>query len=773
LGIGANTAIFSLVHGVLVRPLPYPDSGQLVMIYRTHPEKDRRTWASLADLEDWQRESRSLTHLAGWLSQSANLTGIGEPDRVRAAFVSANFFDMIGVQPEQGRGFRAGEDVPHAAKLVVLSYGTWSQKFGGTAALGSAIHLNGEPYTLVGVMPRGFEFPWDKIDVWMTSPHYPNYDRKRGGSFVGAFGRLKPSVTAAEAQAELTPIARRAATAYPESNSEWPATQVIGLHESVVQDLKPLILILWGAVGFVMLIACANLANLALSRVLTRQNELSVRRALGATAGQLVRHLLTESLLLSLGGWIAGSGLALLATRGLALGAERFLPAGMAVQVTWQVLTFAFALSIMSGVAFGVLPAWHIARNRSNPLVENGRSGEGRRRGWMRRGLMIAAVAVSVILVTGAGLLIASFRGISGIDPGFKPDHLLTLEYRMPKNRYPQPEQQAGFHRRVMEEVGRLPGVQSATVAMAMPFSGNGSFDAFEVDGQPAPAKGSEPRAQVNRADPRYFETMSLPLLEGRVFSENDQLGGQAVAVVSQSLARRFWPGESAIGRAVRLRVDGGEPRTHAIVGVVGDSKHNALEEQSKEKIYVAFRQHPHIFGALAVRTRGEPMSFAPAVRRAVWAVDKDQPMWKIQSMESMINRSISYRQVFAWVLSGFSVFALMLAALGIYSVLAYSTGQRTREIGVRMALGERSGSILRSVLWQGLRIAAIGVAVGLAGALTLSRTLEAFLFQIRATEPSTYIISALTLGLIAAIACAIPAWRASRIDPLRALRQD
>lgn len=772
LGIGANTTVFSLINAVLVQPLRFPDSQQVVVVYRANPAKGRRTFATNADIEDWRRGSKSFTQLAGWVPQSANLTGAGEPDRVRAGFVSANFFDMLGVNPEQGRAFRSGEDVPGAEKVVVLSNGTWRQKFGGAAALGSKIQLNGEPFTLIGILPRTFEFPWDKIDVWVPSPHYPDYDRKRGGSFVGAFGRLKAGVTPEMAQADLTPIALRAAEQYPDTNRDWPAASVVRLHETVIDGLKTRLLILWGAVGFVMLIACANLANLALSRVLSRHSELNVRRALGATTGQLVRQLLTESFLLAVAGWIAGITLAFLAIRGLALAAADYLPTGMTVAMTWPVVAFALVLSLVSGAILGMLPAWQIANRRSNPLVETARAGESRQRGWIRRGLMIAAVAVSVILVTGAGLLVGSFRSVSGIDPGFKPDHLLTLEYRMPKNRYPEPAQQAEFHRQVAEQVAAIPGVKSATVAMAMPFGGNGAFGPFKVEGQPEPARGSEPRAQINRADPRYFETMMIPLYEGRVFAESDRLGSQAVAVVSQSLARRFWPGSSALGHALRIRIDKDE-RSYSIVGVVGDSKHNELEETSKEKIYVPFRQTPHIFGAMAVRTHGDPLSQVRAVQQAVWKVDNEQPMWKIFTMEYLINRSVSNREVLAWMLSGFSVFALMLAALGIYSVLAYATSQRTREIGVRMALGAESGSILRSVLWQGLRIAGIGVALGLLGALALSRTLESQLFEIQATEPGTYAMSALTLGLIAALACAVPAWRASRVDPLRALRQE
>jgi putative ABC transport system permease protein len=601
---------------------------------------------------------------------------------------------------------------------------------------------------------------------------WPEYKQSRTNINAGAIGRLRPGATLAAAAQELTGRVRALAQQYPETNRERTGAQVMELHELLVQDLRSQLLMLAGAVLLALLVTCANIATLTVSRVLARRRELGIRAALGAGRARLMGHLFSEQLLLSFGGGVLGLLLAYWFTH-LAL-LSNFLPPVMTPRVEWPVAVFGLALAMLAAVLTGPLPAISLLRGTALDVSAGGRSNsEHRSANRTRRLLVTASIAISVILLSGAGLLVRSFNAVAGIDLGFDPGNLLTLEYRMPLIKYPKPDQQIEFHRRVAEEVSSLPGVRAASVMLALPFSGNGNFAPYEVvGGAPVPA-GSEPRAETNRVDPRYFETMGVPVLRGRVFTPADRRGSQRVAIISKSMAEHCWPGEDPLNRQLVLlrREAGAAPFT--VVGVVGDSKHANLEEESKDKAYVPFAQVPHIFGTLAVRTSGAAMGYAGAVRRAVWRVDKDQPVWKVRTMESLIDMSVTNRRLLARLMSGFSTFALLLAALGLYGVMSYSVARRAKELGIRAAMGASRRILVATVVGEGMRDMAIGLALGLAGAIPAARVLRDQMFQTQVTDAEPYVFAVLALVIAALFATAIPARRVAAINVADILRQD
>lgn len=771
LGIGANTAIYSVVHAALFRPLPYPDPDRVAFIF-TRLANGGRTWANHEDIQDWARDSKTFSSIAAWIPQTVNLTGSGEPDRLRGGFVSENFFTTLGVPPAAGRAFLPAEAVPQGPRVAIATWGLWQVKFGGKPDfLNSKILLNGEPYTVIGILPQNFKFPLDQIDVWMPHSTYPSYQPSRQGINAAAIGRLLPGVPLATAEQELTATIQAMAQQFPDTNRERTGAQVIEFREVLAEGMRPQLLLLGGAVLLAFLVACANIATLTVSRVLSRGRELEIRATLGAGRARLVGHLFSEQFLLSFCGGALGLLLAYWFTRwiaGLAL-----LPQTMAPRVEWPVAFAAMALAMLAAVLTGPLPAISLLRGKTLSLSAGVRSSsETRSTNRTRRLLVTASVAISVILLAGAGFLVRGFQTLTGIDPGFDPQNLFTLEYRMPQNKYPKPEQQAEFHRRVAEEASSLGGVVSASVMMALPFSGNGSFGPYEVVGQVPAPKGSEPRAQVNRVDPRYFKTLRIPLLQGRGFEAMDRLGSRRVAIVSRSMAERCWPGEDALNRQL-IFLDAADPEPFTVVGVVGDSKHNNLEEESRDKAYVPFAQTPHIFGTLAVRTAGDPASYANAIRQAVWNVDPDQPVWKLRTMESLIDGSVANRRVITQLLSGFSAFALLLAAIGLYGVISYAVARRTKELGIRAAMGATRGVLVGSVLAEGMKNIAFGLVLGLAGAIPALGLLRQHVFQIRATDFEPYAAAILALVAAALLATAIPARRVASINVSDILRQD
>jgi predicted permease len=776
LGIGANTAIFSVVNAVLLRPLPFAEPEQLVVAL-TKTTKVPRDWVTYPDLRDWREQSQLFSEFAGFAGQSVNLTGTEQPDRLIGCFVSDNFFKTLKVDVALGRGFMPGEDQPEAQRVAIVSHTVWRYRFGTDPNLiGRSLILNGQPYTVIGVLPESFHFQWGDADVWMPIRGYPNFSDDRRKSAAAVIGRLKHGVTIKQAQTEMDTIAGRLAEQYPETNADRQVS-VQGFQDFIVADLKPSLLVLLGAVGFVLLIACANVANLLLARALTRQKEMALRAALGASRIRLVRQLLTETVMLSLLGGGLGLLLGVWGTSLLAANSPSDLPAGVTAKLDPTVLFVTLAISMITGVLFGLAPALKFSKpDVYETLKEGGKtSGSGSVRSGARGVLVVSQVALALVLLIGSGLMIRSFLNLVRVAPGFNVENLLTLEYRVPRNRYPEGQQQWNFHKQVVERVSALPGVASAAVVLALPYSGNGGSMSFVPLDRAEPPKGDEPRAQRNSADAFYFDTMQIPLLSGRVFTEQDQAGTPPVVVINQTMSRRYWPEDDPIGKRIRISGTGitDSDITATIVGVVGDVKHGSLDEPSTSQIYLAFAQSPFIFATLVVRTQPEPMSMAGAVRNAVWSVDKDQPVWKVRTVEFLINRDLGPRRFMMALLVGFAALALLLATIGIYSVISYSVTQRTHEIGVRMAFGARAGDVLRLVIGQGMTLILIGIGAGLVAAFGLTRLMTGLLFGVTVTDPLTFAAISVVLTIVALGACFVPARRATKVDPMIALRYE
>lgn len=768
LGIGANTAIFSVVHAILLRPLPFRDSGQLVMLF-TRDARNQRNYVSYPDYVDWQKQSRAFEEICALVPQSVNLTKQGEPKRVIGSFVSANFFAMLGIEPAVGRDFRAGEDGAGAARVVIVSFGLWQDMFGGDPELvGKALVLNDAPYTVIGILPRGFRFPWGEAQVWMGYRNYPNFTEQRDRAAFAAIGRLRPGVSLAAAQSEMDTIAGRLAQQYRDTNGSRGVT-LTRFHDVVVEDVRPQLLLVWAMVLVVLLIACANVAGLVLARASQRTHEMNVRAAIGAARERLLRQLLTESVLLWLLGGALGTIFAYWGARALASRIPSELAASVSMDTT--ALAFALGISAASGLFFGLGPALSLTRlDLATRLREWGRSYTPGKREWLRQGLVAAQIALALMLLSGAGLLLRSLNRVLGVSLGFEDRNVLTLEYRLPRSKYPKDFQQWAFHKAVVENVRKIPGVATAAVLLALPFSGNGNVPPIALLDRPAPPAGQEPQALTQLASPEAFQTMGIPLIRGRVFTEEDVAGRPVVAVINRTMAQRFWPDGDPAGRTVRLiQYD----LTATIVGVVGDVKQFSLEDPEQLQIYLPYAQRPFIFASLVVKAEGEPLALAKNVQQAVWAVDPDQPVWKIRTLASLIDASLGPRRLVASLLGGFAVLVLLLAGLGIYGTLAFVVQQRTQEIGIRVALGGQRGDVLRLILAQAGKLAAAGLATGILFSVGLAPVMRSLLFETSPRDPLIFAGASVLLGAAALTGCVVPGLRAMRVDPMVALRHE
>src|SRR5256714_541214 len=777
LGIGANSAIFSVVNAVLLRPLPFKNAEQLVMLWEnaTHLGFPKNT-PSPANFLDWQKQASAFTGIAAMAERSFNLSGIGEPERLEGRRVSANLFELLGVQALLGRTFVPDDDRP-GTHVVLLSHSLWQRRFGSDpSVVGGALALNGESYTVVGVMPQfvqlpGFENRNDQLWVPIALP--PEEAAQRGNHFLEVVARIKPGIALKQAQAEMETIAVRLAKEYPRYNARIGAT-VTPLHEEVVGDIKPALLILLGAVGFVLLIACANVANLLLARAAVREKEIALRLALGASRSRLTRQFLTESVLLALLGGGFGFLLALAGIRVL----KTFIPVTISqtqtISIDGKVLVFTALLALLTGIVFGLAPAMHASHsNLNHSLKEGGRdSAIGKKGNRLRDLLVVGEVAVSFILLIGAGLLINSFLHLRNLDPGFRADHLLTMKVDLSELRYPDGERRSVFFDEVLFRIRALPGVQSVAVAGNLPFTYNGDSMSIAVEGIPDPPPGQWPDVIYRAIGQGYFSTMGIPMIRGRDFTDQDKADSKNVVVISEKTAQHYWPGKDPIGKRLKPGATTSDVPWREVIGVVKDVRQNDFIAQPKMQMYFAYRQLKDLAAnALIVRTSVEPMSLATSIRDAIWAVDKDQPVANVDTMDHIVSEAIA-RQRFSMLLLGiFAALALVLAAVGIYGVMSYSVAQRIHEIGIRMALGARRTDVLKMIVNQGLKLVSIGMMLGLAAAFLLTRVLQSLLFGISATDPVTFFGISLVLLAVAILASYLPALRATKVDPIIALR--
>jgi putative ABC transport system permease protein len=769
LGIGASTTIFSVVNGVLLRPLPYPDSQALVRVHEVVPQYGRFSVAP-ANFLDWRDQSRAFTRMGAYTSSSATFLNDSGPARIPGAAVSWDLLPTLGVGPAAGRAFTAADDRPNADATVVLSHDLWMDRFGGDrGVIGRTVTMNGAPVTVIGIMPAGFYFPTRETAFWRPLGLDP-VRASRGGHYLGVVARLKSGVAVEQADREMQALAQRLAAEYPES-SAGESAEVVRLQDQVVGSIRPALVTLFAAVGFVVLIACANVANLLLVRASVREKEVAIRAALGASRRRLGVQMLVESLVLAAVGGAVGVGLAYVGLGPiLTLGAQS-IPRVADVAIDRQVLLFALGATVVTGVLFGLAPAWQASRaGVVGPLKEGGRSSATAGARWVRSTLLVGEVALSIILLTGAALLLRSFDRLTNVDPGFKPNGVLAFHVSLSPTAFPDTSRATAFYETLLERLEAQPGVQAAGQVQTLPLRGSYVLS-FAIRGR-APAKpGEEPSANYRAISAHYFQALGVPLLKGRVFTGSDQAKSEPVAVVDQAFADKYFPNENPIGQG--LHVGNGNPGYSTVVGVVGSVRYDSLDASPAPTMYVPLTQD--FFGTtwIVARTSGDPDLLADPVRRVLHGLDPTLPAYSLAPMSTIVNDSVAAQRFSVLLLALFAGVALFLAAVGLYGVVAYTVSRRTREIGLRMAVGAEPGDIVRMIVGGGLRLALVGVVVGVTGALALSGLVSTLLFQVTPSDPVSYAATAGLLLLVAALACYIPARRAMRVDPLVALQAE
>ena len=780
LGVGANTAIFSVVNSTLLRALPYAEPDRVVLLWGDSPaEGSRRKQVSATDVDDWRHQNGVFEEVTTFGDWSATFLDGGEPERVPGTQVGDGFFRVMRGTPMLGRVFLPEEQEEGRDNVVVLGHGLWRRRFGGDpSVVGRAVNLGGRPYTVVGVMPAEFRpLPPSLNDPpgqFYRPVAEPHDETERASRHLRALARLKDGVTVGQAQAEMGVIASRIERAHPESNTGY-GVRLVTLTEDTVGTLRPALLALSGAVLFVLLIACANVGNLLLARSSARRREFAVRAALGAGRARIVRQLLTESVLLALAGGAAGLLLALWGVGLVESLGSRVTPLLSGVRVDVRVLGFTALVSVLAGLAFGLAPALQVSRPDLNEALKaGGRSGGGAGAGGrLRSALVVAEVALALVLLAGAGLLVRSVVRLRAVDAGFDPSNLLTMNLTLPSARYRDGAAQAAFFERLGRQLESLPGVEAAGFTSVLPFSGNFDGRSLAVEDHPVP-RGQEASVDLFISTPGYLRAMQIPLVEGRALDERDAKESPLVAVVSETAARRLWPGQTALGRRVKFPGSEKSPQPwRTVVGVVRDVKHYGLDRGDLMQLYLPEAQYPTSYMTLVVRSQGEPAALLGAVRREVAAADRELPVFGVATMESLLADSVALRRFSMLLLAAFACVAVALAGVGVYGVISYTVAQRTREIGVRVALGARPRDVLRLVLGRGLGLAGLGIALGLAGGLALTQALSSLLYGVGARDPLTFASVAALLGAVALLACLVPARRATKVDPMVALRYE
>jgi putative ABC transport system permease protein len=784
LGIGFNTAIFSVVNAVLLRPLAFADASRLVRIWHVPPEKSfpgMTTFpVSAANYLDWERQTQVFDHIAIYSYHGFTVTGGDKPEQLSAGAVSSGFFATLGVQPILGRVLSPEEDQPGRSHVVVLSYRLWQEHFGGDPGIvGHDINLDGQPYLVAGVMPSNFQFP-DFAKMWTPIAWTDQERAVRGEHHSIVIARLKPGVELKQAQAEMNTISDRLQQQYPDDDKGWGAV-VVPMHQDLVSDVRAALLVLLGAVAFVLLIACVNVANLALAKTFSRQKEIAIRTALGATSARILRQILTETVLLALSGGALGLAFAHFAVRFIVAFLADKLPHSIEVGLDSKVLIFTAIISVVTGIVAGVLPAWRLTRRDVNEALKQGLGRTDADSGGHRTRsvLVVSEVALSLMLLIGAGLMIRSFQNLRNVNPGFDSRHVLTMSVVISRAKFLSPDQAISFFDRVLQRVRSLPGVESAAVIDNIPLTG-GSHQPIAIEGRPVVPMSEQPEVDVRLVSAGYMSAMHIPTLRGRGLSDTDVAGRPAVVLVSESMARQFWPGEDPVGK--RLTLTFYPEAIREVVGVVGDVKLDSLDEmRPSATLYFPLDQVsvPAAGGwrsfpmTLVVRSRSGSGELASSVSNAVHEVDRGIPLVDISTMDELVENSLSQQRFNMLLLGAFAALALLLAAVGIYSVLSYSVKRSVREIGIRLALGAPVGEVLRMVVFEAMKPTLLGVAIGTAGALALGRVLSSLIFGVRPTDPVTFVAVAALLSAVALVASIVPAYRATKVDPMVALRYE
>ena len=781
LGISANTAIFSVVYAVLLKSLPYPQSDHLVMVFENvnlPSYQNSRNEVTPGNFSDWTNKNSAFENMAAYRNRSFNLTGAGEPSRVEGELVSANFFTTLQIVPKLGRAFSPEEELPAASHVVVMSHGLWKSRFGSDPQiLGQKLLLDGESYAVIGVTPPGFHFPDLDDQLWVPLALSPAERDNRGSHYLDVFARLKPGVTLQQAQTAMSMIAKHLTELYPQSNT-GQTVSLVPLHEDLAGPARPTLLVLWGAVGLVLLIVCANVANLLLARASARHREIAVRLALGASRRRLFRQLLTESTLLALCGCTLGLLLARWGVSTLKLLAAERLPRADEFSLNAPVLIFSVGIAILAGLLAGLAPALQTDRGNVHDTLKAGaRESSAGSRLQIRNLLVILETALGVVVVIGAGLLLRSFLLIEQAPLGFQPQGVLTFRAIPRGQKYSSLPQRAAFYRQAIERMGALPGVNRAAAVTFLPLTLVRGSKGFTIEGRPPVAPGQISIAGYDVVTPEYFATMRIPLRAGRDFSWSDTPETQPVILINEAMARTYWPNEDPLGKRFhQASAEDTEFPWLTIVGIVGDIREFDPLTPPHPTMYFPITQLPdpaRVLRDWVVRTAGDPLAVASAVRTAIWDVDKDLAVTRVRSMEEVRSLSIASQRLNLLFFVLFAALALILASVGIYGVMAYSVAQRTREIGIRIALGARRNDVLRLVLQQGFRLAGLGLLVGTAAALALTRLMTRMIYGISSTDATTFVAVALLLAFAALAACYIPARRAMRVDPMVALRYE
>lgn len=776
LGIGANTAIFSAINALLLKPLPFPELDRVVAIWDKLPSRGvMHNEVTVANYLDWQAQSQSFEQLALYRWWSANITAIDPPERIQGFLVTANFFDAMSMKPVMGRNFLPEENQPGKDAVAIITHSLWQRRFGGDPnIINKTITVNSVVRTIIGVMPERFNFPKGS-EVYAPLAMTPELMKSRQNHGYYVIGQLKPGVSIESSQADIDNIAARLEQQFPETNTGWGAT-VFPIVADTVRMYDTALWVMMGAVGFVLLIACANVANLMLARASGRQKEIALRAALGASRWRIMRQLLTESVIVALIGGALGILVGFWGIDALRAAnpaeAAKYAPGWYQLGINFEVLAFTIALSFISGIVFGLAPAWQVSRpNLNDSLKEGGRqTSAGSHR--LRGSLVVAEVALSLMLLVGAGLLARSFLSLLRTNPGFNADNIITMNLVLPSVKYKEEPQRAVFYNDLVERVKTYPGVVSAAVVNFLPLGGANSSDAYLVEGVPEPAPGDENDGRYRVCTPDYFRTMSIPVIKGRGFTDQDKAGAPPVVIVNETMARKHWPNEEAIGKRIRFY---GPPERNPwmeIVGVVEDVRHE-LNLPVTPEYYLPHAQDAWSGMVLVAKTNADPASLAAGIRQQVWAIDKDQPVFDVRTMQEVKSLSVALYSFSSVMLAIFAGVALLLASVGIYGVMAFAVTQRTQEIGIRMALGARAFDVLKLVVKHGMGLALLGIVVGLAGSWALTRFMSKMLVGVEPTDLLTFTVVSAFLLLAAFVACYLPARRATKVDPLEALRYE